>query len=121
ELSRLVRDYVTLGHPRPIPAPRGTMPAIARTSYAGWYRPDNPRAQHIYFMERLTGLVRLTADDSSLVLKPLRGQSARFFPVTGMSFRGESEPVATVALVDDSADDRPVAIERMGYLLPTSR
>lgn len=120
EIGRLVRDFVTMGHARPTPPPRGAMPEVARTTYAGWYRPDNPRQQHLYFAERLLGLVRVKVTDTSFVVTPLLSKAARYVPVSGMTFRGEREPVATLALVADSADGRPVAIERMGYLLPTS-
>jgi CubicO group peptidase (beta-lactamase class C family) len=120
QVSRLVRGFVTEGLPRLAPPPRGAMPAAARATYTGWFRPDNPRAQHLYFAERLMGLARVTADDSGLVIAPLGGTAKRYVPVSGMTFRGEREPVATLALMDDSADGRPVVIERMGYLLPTS-
>lgn len=119
ELSALVRGFLTQTFPRPVPPETGPMPDAAR-SYAGWYRPDNPRAQHIYFAERITGLTRVIVDDTSLVLRPLLGKPATYIPVSGMTFRGEREPVATLALMNDAADDRPVAIERMGYLLPAS-
>jgi CubicO group peptidase (beta-lactamase class C family) len=119
EISALVRSYLTRDLPTPeLPRP-GVMPEAAR-SYAGWYRPDNPRVQHIYFAERVLGLARVSVDDTSLVLRPLLGKSALYYPVSGMHFRGEREPVATLALMNDAADGRPVAIERMGYLLPTS-
>lgn len=120
QISRLVRDFVTRGSTRPTPPPRGAMPEVARTTYAGWYQTDNPRQQHLYFAERLLGLVRVKVTDTSLVVTPLLSKAARYVPVSGMTFRGEREPVATLALVADSADGRPVAIEQMGYLLPTS-
>jgi CubicO group peptidase (beta-lactamase class C family) len=119
EISALVRGFLTREIPRPTPPQPGAMPSVAR-SYAGWYRPDNPRVQHIYFAERLLGLARASVDDTSLVLRPLLGKPSTYYPVSGVTFRGEREPVATLALVDDSADGRPIAIEQMGYLLPTS-
>jgi hypothetical protein len=118
-ISRLVRDFLTRDVPRPTPPPAAPMPNEARTRYAGWYRPDNPRAQHIYFIERIAGLTRVTASDSAL-MHPLGSAARRYLPVSGLTFRGEREPVATLALLDNAADDRPVAIEQMGYLLPTS-
>lgn len=123
QIGRLLRDYLTRDAARPIPPPVGPMPAEARTTYTGWYRPDNPRVQHIYFVERLTGLTRASVTDSALVLAPLLGGAdhrVRYLPVRGRLFRDPKEPVATMALVADSADGRPVAIETMGYLLPTS-
>jgi CubicO group peptidase (beta-lactamase class C family) len=120
EIDRLVRGYMTSGIPRPplpVPAP---MPPDARSRLAGWYRPDSPRAQHMYFIDRLVGLTRVTADDSSLVLRGVLGGTTRYLPVTAATFRGEREPVATLAFVDDSADGRPLAIERVGYMVPSS-
>src|SRR6185369_9945028 len=117
QISRLVRDYLTRDATPLVPPARGPMPAEARTRFAGWYRPDNPRVQHIYFLERLLGLSRLTATDTSLVLAPVLGDEAtRFVPVSGLLFRDAREPVATMALISDSADGRPEAIEAMGYL-----
>lgn len=120
EISRLIRDYLTRDATRPARPPRGAMPAEARTVYAGWYRPDNPRMQHAYFLERLFGLARVSATDTSLVIEPLVGDAIPYVPVSGRLFREAREPVATMALISDSANGRPVAIEAMGYMLPTS-
>lgn len=119
DISRLLRDYLTRDATRSALPPPGTMPEEARV-YAGWYRPDNPRAQHFYFLERLLGLSRVSVTDTSLVISPVLGDPRRYVPVTGRLFRETREPVATLALVSDSANGRPVAIEAMGYLLPTS-
>jgi hypothetical protein len=121
EIDRLVRDYLTRGEARPAPAPPSPAPlsALAR-AHAGWYRPDNPRVQGLYFVERLLGLVRVRLDDRTLTLSPIIGRRRAFVPVSAALFRAADEPVATLAIADDSADGRPVAIERMGYLLPTS-
>ena len=123
QIGRIVRDYVTRDAVHPALPPLGAMPAEAGTRYAGWYRPDNPRAQHFYFAERLLGLTRLGASDSALALRPLLGGAKaikRYVPVSGMLFREPREPVASLALISDSADARPQAIEAMGYLLPVS-
>jgi len=76
--------------------------------------------QKLYFVERLLGLVRVTATDSGLTLKPLLGKPEHVVPVSDRLFRKVSDPVATLALVDDPEDGRAQAIERMGYLLPVS-
>jgi hypothetical protein len=120
-VSRLVRDFLTRDAAPPALPAAGPMPAFAAARYAGWYRPDNPRAQHLYFLERLLGFTRVSVNDSTLVLRPLLGGDSRsYVPVDGMRFRERREPVATLALIADSANGRPVAIEAMGYLLPTS-
>jgi hypothetical protein len=120
DIERLVRGFITKDLPRPVPPPPAAMPAGLGARFTGWYRPDNPRAQHFYFVERLLGLTRVSAGDSTLTVAPLIGRPRRYLPVTETTFRGDREPVATLALVRDSANGRPNAIERMGYLLPTS-
>lgn len=118
QIGRLIRDFLTRDLPRPAPPPAAPVPAVA-SEHAGWYRPDNPRNQRFYLLERLA-LVRASATDSGLRLKPAIGKAATFVPVSERLFRGPSEPVATLALVDDTANGRPRAIEMMGYLLPGS-
>jgi hypothetical protein len=119
-IGRLVRDYLTRDALRPIPPPAAPLSPLAHER-AGWYRPDNPRVQTLYFLERIAGLTRMAVDDSAgLALRPLLGAPAWYVPVSERLFRRPSEPVATLALIDDPANGRPAAIERMGYLLPTS-
>ena len=118
QLSQLIRGYLTQSLPRPARPPRAPLSPLARR-YAGWYQSDNPRVQRFYFLERLA-LSRVRVTDTSLVIDPVIGKAETLLPVAERTFRGPTEPVATLALIDDSADDRPVAIERMGYLLPTS-
>jgi CubicO group peptidase (beta-lactamase class C family) len=120
KIDRLVRDFLTRDLPPPTPPMRAAMPEVVRARYSGWYRRDNPRAQIRHFLERLTSLTRVTATDSAIVLTPVLGKPERYLQVGGLTFRRANEPVATLALLDDSANDRPVAIERMGYLLPRS-
>ena len=93
------------------------MPAEARER-AGWYEPDNPRQQIIYFVERIFGLTRVTVDDTTLTLKSVLGKPVRYYPVSGRLFRQVSEPVATLALTSNPEDGRAMGIEQMGYLLP---
>ena len=118
-ISRLMRRYLTRDEPRPTPPPAAPLSRLARAQ-AGWYRPDNPRQQGLYFIERLLGVARVRVGDSSFTIKPLLGSAQRYVPVSETLFRGADEPVATLASVDDSPDGRPAAIERMGYLLPRS-
>jgi CubicO group peptidase (beta-lactamase class C family) len=118
-ISRLIRDYLTRDEARPTPPSPAALAPLARER-AGWYRPDNPRVQALYFLERIGGLARLVAADTTLSLRPLLGDPATYLPVSERLFRRPGEPVATLALVDDPTNGRPAAIERMGYLLPTS-
>lgn len=118
-IGRLIRDYLTQDLPRPALPPVAPLSGLARGTYTGWYRLDNPRNQRFYFLERLS-LIRVAATDTSLELKPLMGRKATLLPVSDRLFRGPTEPVPTLALIDDGDDGRPVAIEQMGYLLPAS-
>jgi CubicO group peptidase (beta-lactamase class C family) len=120
EISRLLRDYLTRDLMLPALPPRGAMPAEARAVYAGWYRPDNPRMKHLYFIERLFGIARVSVSDTALFVEPAMGDPVSYVPVRGRLFREAREPVATMALTSDSASGRPIAIEVMGYMLPTS-
>jgi len=116
-ISRLVRNYLTRDATPAEPPPRAPVSDLARDR-AGWYRPDNPRNQKLYFLERILGLERVTVSDSGLLMKPLLGKATFYVPVSERLFRQSSDPVATLALVDDAVDGRAEAIERMGYLLP---
>ncbi len=118
-ISRLVRDFVTKDEPRPDPPPVAPLSTLARER-TGWYRPDNPRIEALDFLTRVLGLMRVTATDSALRVKPLLGGATQLLPVSERLFRGASDPVATFALVDDPANGRREAIEWMGYLLPAS-
>jgi CubicO group peptidase (beta-lactamase class C family) len=119
QIGQLIRDYLTRDLPKPTPPAVAPLSSLARTTYTGWYRPDNPRNERFYFLERL-GLLHVTATDSGLRLGPILGAAQTVLPVSDRLFRGPTEPVPTLALMDDSQDGRPVAIERMGYLLPLS-
>lgn len=119
QIDRLVRGFLVQGAlrpPLPDPAP---LSALARER-TGWYIVDNPRNQHLYFLERLLALARVGVDGNALTFTPLLGPSKRYLPVTAILFRIADQPVATLALVSDSLDGRPAAIERMAYLLPIS-
>lgn len=119
EIDLLVRGYLTSDVPRATPPLRTAISPLARER-AGWYIADNPRVEQAHFLERLLAVARVRVDDSGLVVAPLLGKAKRYVPVTAALFRAADEPVATLALVNDSSDGRPRAIERMGYLLPRS-
>lgn len=119
EIDRLLRGYLTAGAPRPPVPPITSMSPIAR-AYRGWYVADNPRMQQFYFLDRMQGLVRVWADDSALTLDPVMGAAQRYIPVSETLFRGPNEPVATLALVDDAAGERPASLEIASYGMPLS-
>jgi hypothetical protein len=98
---------------------RAPLSPLAR-AWTGWYVADNPRVQDFYFIERLLALAQVRVNDSALVFHQLFGEATTYFPVTATLFRARADPVPTLALVNDSLDGRPQAIEQMGYLLPRS-
>jgi len=119
EINALIRGYLTAGVSRPTPPPIAAMSPLAR-KYSGWYVSDNPRMQRFYFVERLQGFVHVHAGDSALTLDPVLGGAQRFVPVSERLFRGPEEPVATLALVNDSADGRPASLELASFGAPLS-
>jgi CubicO group peptidase (beta-lactamase class C family) len=118
-LDHLLRGFLTRDTPRPTPPPAAPLSPLARDR-AGWYVADNPRVQDLYFLERMLALVHVRAADSALILTPLVGKARRYVPVTATLFRAAEDSIPTLALVSDSLDGRPEAIEAMGYLLPRS-
>jgi len=118
-IGRLVRDYLTQDQP-PTEAPAVVPVSQVARERGGWYRPDNPRVAKTRFLERILGLVRVTATDSGLIVKPLMDEARHFVPVSDRLFRQPWAPTATLALVDDPANGRDAAIEWMGYLMPLS-
>ncbi|HEX9632505.1 MAG TPA: serine hydrolase domain-containing protein [Gemmatimonadales bacterium] len=118
-IGRVVRDFLTQDQPRLEPPPVAPVSQLARDR-AGWYRPDNPRIATVRFLERILGLVRVTATDSGLTMKPLLGEVRPYVPVSDRLFRRPTDPVATLALVDDPDNGRAEAMEVMGYLMPAS-
>jgi CubicO group peptidase (beta-lactamase class C family) len=118
-LDRVLRAYLVAGVPRPVPPAPAPLSPLARR-WAGWYVMDNPRVQGLYFLMRLVAVGRLTVGDSGLTFKPLIGKRARYVPVTPTLYRATRASVANLALVDDSADGRPVALERFAGGMPRS-
>jgi hypothetical protein len=120
QIAMLVQNYLTRNFPKPTLPPRAPLDPSIRAEYSGWYIPDNPRNQHLYFLERATGLFRVSTNDTAVVFKPFLGKAETFIPVSATTFRGPAEPVATVAMYRDPENGRDHAIEQMGYLLPNS-
>ncbi|HXQ30040.1 MAG TPA: serine hydrolase domain-containing protein [Gemmatimonadales bacterium] len=118
-IDGLIRGYLTRDVPRPTLPPPASLSAGAKR-WTGWYVLDNPRVQHLYFLERLLAVVRVRMGDDTLTFAPVLGPVRRFVPVSATLFRPAKAPFATLALVTDSLDGRPVAIERVGSLLPGS-
>jgi CubicO group peptidase (beta-lactamase class C family) len=119
QIDRLVRAFVAREAEHPAPPAAAPLAATAHR-WTGWYIADNPRVQGLYFLERLAGIGRLGVRDSGLTFTALLGRRARYVPVNATLYRRPNSPVATLALVSDSADGRPFALERVTGSLPVS-
>jgi len=114
EIGGLVRAFLTQGATPPAPAARAPLAPDLRPRFAGWYRTVSPRMQHLYFLERLVGVVDVSFSDSDVRVAPIVGKVNRLIPVGSRLFRRASVPVATLAFISDSADGRPEGIEAFG-------
>ena len=100
KIGKTIRAYVTRNLQKPeVPAP-APLAANAAT-YAGWYEPDSPRVEMMYFLERLMGINRLRVGDGKLLLSGLGEKNQALVPVTATQFRfvpknDAPEPVASV-------------------------
>ncbi|MBI3567820.1 MAG: serine hydrolase [Gemmatimonadetes bacterium] len=117
EIAKAVRGFLTQGITPPPRQPRVALAAATAARFGGWYRGVSPRTQHLYFSERLLDLSHITFTDSTLRLAPLMGKGSEFVPVGERLFRRRGEPVATLALVTDSANGRAEGTESFGSRL----
>jgi CubicO group peptidase (beta-lactamase class C family) len=116
-IARLVRAYVTHSLAPPAPPATVAVAAATRERFAGWYRSVSPRAQHLYPLERLTSLLRVSFTDSTMRLKPVLGAASVFVAVDSVRFRRPGEPRATLAFVRDDANGRGEGIEQFSTKL----
>ena len=111
--GKLIRAYVTRGLDKPhVPVP-GSLPASA-SRYAGWYEPNSPRIQLMYFMERLLGLVCVSFDRDQLLVKGLNNKEL-YLPVAGLQFRhvpkkDAAQPVASLALLSPNEEGQFIQV-----------
>lgn len=120
QIATLVRAFLTTDLPQPVPPAAVPVNAATRASFAGWYHTVNPRQEHLYFLERLASLSRVTFSDTGMTLAPLLGSAERFVPVDSMRYRSKGEGTATLVFVRDSSNDRPFGIESFGGALGQS-
>lgn len=121
QLTQAVRAFVTLGLTPSTPElPVAPIAANTRADFAGWYRPLNPRIEHLGGVETVTNIVHVTFSDSGMVVAPLLGKARRFVAVDSMRFRRPGEREATLAFVRDDANDRAHGIEDVAGGLASS-
>jgi len=99
----------------PTPAP---VPAELAAQYAGWYELASPRVQLTFFIERITGLARLSLRGQTLVLAPLQGSKRTYVPVSARLWRQQKQPVATFALISDTRDGRFIQAGTVMAMIP---
>ena len=110
KISKAIRGYVTLKLQKPTVPPAAALPANA-AAYAGWYEPDSPRVDMIYFLEYLLGLTHTSVRDGKLLMSNLGGMNETFIPVANSQFRyvpkkDPPEPLASVILLTPNESGR---------------
>jgi hypothetical protein len=114
-IGRLLRRFLTRGlTPPPLPPAARFDPAL-RAVYHGWFRPDNPRRQDMYFLERLLGLTRVLPSDTLLVERPLFGPPDTLVVVRSRLLRTTHTAMTVVALTSDSSNGEPVSIQSADF------
>jgi CubicO group peptidase (beta-lactamase class C family) len=89
------------------PVAEATGEALA--TITGYYEPLTPRVELSRFVERFTGLVQVYVREGRPWIRPaLGGEGEELIPVAEDQFRGENDPVATVAFIADG-DGRVIA------------
>jgi CubicO group peptidase (beta-lactamase class C family) len=111
-LGRLVRGFLTRELARPNEPPIGQVPDAVEREFAGWYRSVSPRQQHLYFIERIGGLTRVTFSGDTMQMHGLLDSRVTYVAVDSLRFRRPGESVASVAFHRDEANERPQALER---------
>jgi CubicO group peptidase (beta-lactamase class C family) len=106
-ISELVWQYLTADLEPDPKTPAVAVEMAVLKSYEGWYEPITPRQEDNRFLERITGLARLTVIDQVLTYRSLFGETWRAVPLSDHLFRWEDdpedEPIASAAFYDGDA------------------
>ncbi|HXN17703.1 MAG TPA: serine hydrolase [Candidatus Binatus sp.] len=108
KIGKAIRAYITRDLQKPALPAGAPLPADAET-YAGWYEPDSPRVQMIYFLERLLGLAKVHFDGGNMFVTSLGEKNEEFIPVSDAQFREVPkkdlpQPVPTAELLGPNAE-----------------
>ena len=108
KIGKAIRAYITRDLQKPALPAGAPLPADAET-YAGWYEPDSPRVQVIYFLERLLGLAKVHFDGGNMFVTSLGEKNEEFIPVSDAQFREVPkkdlpQPVPTAELLGPNAE-----------------
>lgn len=68
--------------------------------WTGYYRPVTSRNQSMRFVERLTGIARVSRSENFLTVS-MHGQAIEFHPISKRVFRHKLRPATTLALVEE--------------------
>lgn len=121
QLTQAVRGFVTQGLTPSAPEmPVAPIAANTRADFAGWYRPLNPRIEHLGGVETIMNVTHVTFSDSGMVVAPLMGKARAFVAVDSLRFRRPGEREATLAFVRDDANNRPHGVEDVAGGLASS-
>jgi CubicO group peptidase (beta-lactamase class C family) len=114
KIGKTIRAYVIRELQKPALPAAAPLPADAER-YAGWYEPDSPRVQMIYFLERLLGLAKVRFDGADMFVTSLGEKNEEFVPVFGAQFREVPkkdlpQPVPTAELLAPNAQGQFIQI-----------
>ena len=110
-ITGLVRAFVTRGLTTGLEPPRAAIPADISRAFDGWYRYVAPRQQHFDFLLRLLTLVRFSFTDTALIVSPLFGSAHPYLAVDSVHYRRPGQVTASLVLVRDDANGRPIGFE----------
>ncbi len=108
KIDRAIRAYITRNLQKPPVPTVASLPADA-ASYSGWYEPDSPRVQVIYFLERLLGMAHVRFDGGKQLVSSLAGRNEEYLPVGGEQFRHVDkkqapDPIPTTILITPNSE-----------------
>lgn len=108
KVSKAIRAYITRNLQKPPVPPVASLPANA-ASYAGWYEPDSPRIQMIYFIERLLVMAYVQFKDGKQLVSSLGGMNEEYLPVEAAQFRHvdkqeAADPIPTTELIAPNSE-----------------
>lgn len=114
KIGSIIRSYITHDLQKPSIPAIAPMPEKA-TEYAGWYEPNSPRLQLIYFLERLLRIIYVSFKDDKLLMTSLGEKDAVSLPVIDAQFRavpknGPPNPVQTIELLTPKVKSKFIQI-----------
>jgi CubicO group peptidase (beta-lactamase class C family) len=114
KIGKVIHAYVTRNLQKPTVPPPAPLSATA-ASYVGWYEPDSPRVEMLYFLERLLGLNYVRVQGDKLLLADLNDRHQVCVPVTDTQFRfvpakDPPQPVSTVELLTPNGEGQFIQV-----------